>query len=108
LTKNQGYDTVLALKGNGLMKEISGITITEVRVFQDGDEITILHKDTNGESNSLLTFTTQNAPESNDVSEAVNKALAGLDWDDTFDNVYTKQEYRKAVMNIPFILMGHP
>lgn len=90
------------------MKEILGINYPQIRVFQDNSEITIIFADKNGESNSLLTFTNPVIPVGNEVSEAVNNALSGLDWDKTFDFVNTKKEYRKAVMNIPFILMGHP
>lgn len=88
------------------VNEIIGIAVPQITVFKDGPEITILHKDTNGETNSLLTFHVPFDPLGYEITSAVNRALGGMDWENTFDTVFTKQEYRKAVMNIPLFLIG--
>lgn len=91
------------------MNEILAISIPEIRVFKDGDDITILHKEPMAswdDANSLLTFTMPKDYLDDEIANAVNRACSGLDWEKDFDTVFNKQEYRKAVLNIPNFLMG--
>lgn len=92
--------------------EIMGISIPEIRVFKDGDEIIVLHKEPNkswDQANSLLSFTLPNDGNTyllGEIGACVNRACFGLDWNKDFDVVFNTEAYRRAVMNIPNFLIG--
>lgn len=62
----------------------------------------IFHK----EQNSLLKIDLPISYTINEISNAITKAMGNLDWDKTFDEVFSKVEYRNAVMQVPNILIG--
>ena len=86
------------------MTEVVGISVPEITVYKDGEDILILHKN----QNSLLKFTLPAGfdPLMSEISSAVNRAVKDLNWDKDFDYVFTLRAYRDAVMNIPSYLIG--
>lgn len=89
---------------NEHFKDFIESSIPEISFFIDNDkeEILIFHK----KDNSLLKFYMPREVSEEEVSSAITKALDRLDWSKNFDEIFTYQKYRLALMNVPNMLIG--
>lgn len=76
--------------------------IPDISFYIDKEEVIIFHK----KLNSLLKFYTFSDVTAERVSAAIDQAMKDLDWSEGFDKIFTTQKYRKALMNVPNILIG--
>jgi len=72
-------------------------------IDEEENEVIIFHK----KWDSLLKFSSPFVSLTNEeLSAAIDKEMKHLDWSGDITSIYTLQEYRKALMNVPNRLIG--
>lgn len=75
---------------------VSGITISNISVHVVDGEVIILFKN----QDSLLKFQAPGNLDKDFLAKTVNEELGGLDWNQDFSYIFTRQEYRKAILAV--------
>ena len=74
-------------------------------VYEDGKgnkDAIILHK----ESDSLRCFSMPESATAEDLGNAVNNRMAGIEWDDDFTGLFLRQDVRKAFSEVMKDIFG--
>jgi hypothetical protein len=75
-------------------------SVPHISYYVDNDQLIIFHK----EQNSLIKIDIFKKYSQKEINEVLVKAIGHLDWDKSFEDVFNKLEYRKALMNVSYLL----